>query len=93
MLPARIRNSRTPLLAIAALTVTLRLVEAYLLALPGLDTGPVLWLAIPGTIALCGAVWWFAVALALESVQSSTTDLRPIAGEFDASGSPVASRS
>ncbi len=88
MLRDRVRNSRGPLLAIAALTVALRFVEAYLLALPGIEMGSVLWLAVPGTIAFCGASWWLAFTLAYERVRSAAADLRLLPDAFDASGSP-----
>jgi hypothetical protein len=88
MLLDRVRNARRPLLAIAALTVALRFVEAYLLALPGIETGHVLWLAIPGTIALCGALWWLVFTFAFAHVQWAAADLRSLPDAFDASGSP-----
>jgi hypothetical protein len=89
MLLSRVRNGRRPLLAIAALTLALRFVEAYLLALPGIAAGGVLWLAIPASIALCGALWWLAFTFAFARVRSSPIDLRPLPAAFDASGSPA----
>jgi hypothetical protein len=90
MLSDRVRNSRGPLLIIAAMTLALRFMESYLLALPGTDAGAaVLGLAIPATILLCGAVWWVALGLIFDHVRSSALDLRPLAGAFDPSGSPM----
>jgi len=88
MLLSRVRNGRKPLLAIALLTVALRFVEAILFALPGTASGIVLWLAVPGSIVLCGAVWWICFTIAFERVRSSASDVRPLPHAFDASGSP-----
>jgi hypothetical protein len=89
MLLSEVRNVRKPLLAISLLTLALRFVEAYLLALPETESGAVLWLAIPGTILLCGVLWWLIFTIVLERVQSSAADLRPLVDAFDASGSPM----
>ena len=88
MLLSRVRNGQKPLLAIALLTVALRFVEAILFALPGTPSGLVLWLAVPGSIVLCGAVWWICFTIAFERVRSSASDVRPLPDAFDASGSP-----
>jgi hypothetical protein len=87
----RVRNARQPLLAIAGLTLALRFVEVYLLAVPGKHTGSVMWLAIPGTIALCGVAWWLAFTIVFARIQSSARDLRPLPDAFDPSGSPLSS--
>jgi hypothetical protein len=93
MLLSRVRNARTPLLAIAALTLALRFIEAYVLALPGTEAGgAVLWLSIPGTIFVCGTLWWLAFNIVFEHIRLSPLDLRPLAEAFDASGSPLPSR-
>jgi hypothetical protein len=90
MLSDRVRNVRGPLLFLAAMTLALRFMEAYLLALPGSEVGgAVLWLTIPATILLCGAVWWIAFGLIFDHVRSSAHDLRPVTGAFDQSGSPM----
>jgi hypothetical protein len=90
MLSEGVRTARGPLLIIAAMTLALRLVESYLLVLPGTDlSGPGVWLAIPATILLCGAIWWGAFRLILDHVRSSALDQRPLAGGFDPSGSPM----
>lgn len=89
MLMDRVRNARRPLLIIASSTLALRFAEAYLLALPGAGIGPIAWLAIPATIALCGALWLLSFTFAFSIVRSSASDLRPLANAFDASGSPL----
>jgi Ni/Fe-hydrogenase subunit HybB-like protein len=90
MLSDRARNDRRSLLTIAAMTLALRFMESFLLTLPGTGaSGAVLWLAIPATIVLCGAVWWAAFRLVFDHVRLSALDLRPLAGAFDPSGSPM----
>jgi hypothetical protein len=89
MLLARVRHARGALLAIAASTVALRFAEACLLALPGVASGPVLWLAIPATVLLCGALWWLAFTIAFDRVRSCPHDRRPLTEGFDPSGSPA----
>jgi hypothetical protein len=90
LLSDRVRNGRRPLLAIAALTVLLRFVEAYLFALPGgsLDSA-VLWLAVPGTVLAAGGVWWIAFTVVLAHVRASSADMHPLADGFDPAGSPA----
>jgi hypothetical protein len=92
MLLSRVRNGRAALLAIAGLTLALRWVEACVLALPETQAaGTVLWLAAPGAIVVCGAIWWLAFKFVFEHVRSSPLDLRPLADAFDPSGSPILS--
>jgi hypothetical protein len=86
----RVRNARGPLLAIAVLTLGLRWLEAAVLALPGTQAaGSILWLAVPGTMAFCVAIWWMAFRFAYARVLSSPHDLRPLPEAFDSSGSPT----
>jgi hypothetical protein len=83
-----VRNGRRPLLIIAALTLALRLAEAYLLALPeGATGGSALWLAVPGTLLLCGGLWLIAFSMAFNYLGQSARDLQPLP-DFDQAGSP-----
>jgi hypothetical protein len=92
MLSSTIRNGRRSLLFIASLTVALRFLEAFILALPQRQIDDIaLFLAIPGTIVFAGLVWWVAFEFSLERVRRSARDTRPLPDAFDASGTPVAS--
>lgn len=58
LLSARVRNRRTPLLWLAGLTLVMRFVESFWLAMPGTDAGGlVLLLAVPAAVIATGAVW------------------------------------
>jgi hypothetical protein len=90
LLSERVRNRREPLLAIAALTLALRFVEAYVLALPGRNlVGIALVFAIPGCALLIGLTWWIGFGLAFAHVTACTADTRPPPDGFDAAGNPV----
>ena len=92
MLSSTIRNGRKSLLMIAASTIALRFLEAFILALPQRQIdGMALLFAIPGTIVFAGTVWWIAFELSLDRVRKSAHDTRPLPDAFDASGTPVAS--
>jgi hypothetical protein len=88
MLSERVRNERGPLLAVTALTLALRFVEALLLAAPGTVTdGALLLLAYPAAILVTGALWWMGFAAALRHVASTAHDLSPLGDAFDQAGS------
>jgi len=87
-----VRNSRRPLLMLAVLTVALRFVETYCLALPGLGTGGWgLLIGIPATLLLCIAPCWLVFSVIHERLAASPKDTRSMSDSFDASGTPVAS--
>lgn len=91
MLSERVRSERRPLLALAVSTLGCRFLEAYVLALPGMDiSGVALALAIPGSIVLAGALWWTAFAFVLDRLRSSAADMQPLSDAFDSAGNPVA---
>ena len=90
MLSGRVRNEREPLLMIAGLTLSLRLVEALVLSMPGASVdGPILLLAIPAAGFAVIATWWMGFAAVLERVRSSRRDIAPLPDGFDSAGSPV----
>lgn len=93
MLSERVRNERRPLLALAALTLGCRFLEAYVLALPGMDmSGAALALGITGSIVLAGALWWTGFTFVYEHLRSSAADTQPLPDAFDSSGNPVSPR-
>jgi hypothetical protein len=88
-----VRNARRPLLALAVLTVALRFLESYCLALPGIGiSGWVLWIAVPGSLLLCIAPCWLVFNLIYARLAASPMDTRPMPAAFDASGNPVTNR-
>jgi hypothetical protein len=69
LLSAETRASARALAAIAAATLILRFVEAFVLVLPDLPArGAVLALDIPATMLLAGGLWLIALAYAWERV-------------------------
>jgi hypothetical protein len=91
LLSSRVRHERRPLLAIAALTLVLRPLEALVLAMPGTGVaGPVLLLSIPAALVAVSAIWWIGFRLVLGHVRSCVRDIAPLADEPDAAGAPAA---
>lgn len=89
MLFERVRNGRRPLLAIAAATLALRLVEAAILALPGSGAG--FWrtgFALVGALLALGGVWWLGFESIWRQVQGSAHDMQRLA----ATGAPARSQ-
>jgi hypothetical protein len=75
LLTEKVRQQRRPLLAIAAITLMLRILEACVLALPGRPYPA--WasaLGLAGATMMLGGVWWITFLAVLKRVE---TELPP----------------
>jgi hypothetical protein len=95
LLSSHIRNGRRALLVLAAITLSMRFVEACLLTMP--ERGQALempWLAAAGAMMLAGALWWIGYGVASRLVVGSPRDLMNLKEDmFDAAGNPRLRRS
>jgi hypothetical protein len=93
MLSSAVRDRRAPLLGIAALTLTLRFVEALVLAAPGSHAdGFALALSFPAAILAGGGLWSLGFLFLLRQARSSALDTKPLPDAFDPSSTPTTSR-
>lgn len=96
MLSSSVRNQRMSLLALAALTLGLRFLEALVMAAPGNDVDDaILLLSFPAAILGIGGIWLITFLFALGKAQASPHDNKPLPDTFAPAGSisPVRSRS
>jgi hypothetical protein len=95
LLSGHIRNGRRALLVLAAITLSMRFVEAFLLTMPERGQAlEMLWLAAAGAMVLAGALWWIGYGVASRLVVGSRRDLMNLKEDmFDAAGNPRLRRS